>query len=121
MVKLWAKHWVSLKKRPFISFRKQEETNLLLVSIDQSSIGEREIPILAKPLFRHYMSNIFVYLMPTDTEGETTEKSLVHGWELKIGFPIEEAKNFANELLATIELCEKRRETRHKLAVEGEV
>lgn len=118
MAKLWAKHWVTLKKRPFVSFRKQQESNLLLVSIDQSSIGEREIPILAKPLLRHYMSNIFVYLMPSDTEEKTMEKGLVHGWELKLGLPIEEAKAFAQELLATIQLCEKRREKR--LTVEGE-
>ena len=112
--KLWAKHWVTVNKRPFVSFRKEQESNLLLVSIDEGSIGEREIPVMSQVLLRHYMSNIFVYLMPADTDENQIEKSLVHGWELKIGLPIEEAKEFATELLKTIELCEKRREERHK-------
>ena len=115
-IKLWAKHWVTLRDRPLISFRKEQESNILLVSIDESSIGERDIPVMSKLLLRHYMSNVFIYLMPADTKEEQIEKGLVHGWELKIGLPVEEAREFGKELLKTINLCEKRREERHKNA-----
>lgn len=114
-MKLWCKHWVTLSKRPFISFRKDEESNLMLVSIEKDGIGEREIPIHSKPLLRHYMSNIFIYLMPSDAE-ENPDKRLVHGWEVKLGFPVEEAKELVTELTETIELCEERREERHKIS-----
>lgn len=106
-MKLWSKHWLTLKSRSFGPLRK--ESPLVLLSIEDGSIGERDIPVKPKPILRHYMSNIFLYLMP-----EVAEEGSVHGWELKLGFTLDEAKNFIEELLKTIELCEKRREERHK-------
>ena len=113
-MKLWSRHWVTLRSRRFGS--RHEETPFLLLSIDKGTLGEREIPLLAKPVFRHYMSNIFIYLMPATPKEDcpTGQKGLVHGWELKLGMPAEEAKQVANDLLKAIELCEKRREERHK-------
>jgi hypothetical protein len=110
-MKVWAKHWVSLRTRPFTH---RAESPVLLVSIEQGSLGEGQIPVMAKPLFRHYMSNIFIYLMPADQDDKVPKKGLVHNWELKIGLPVEEAKEFAENLLKAIRLCEKRRQERHK-------
>lgn len=112
-MKLWVKHWLTLKSRRFGSLH--QETPFLLLSIDKGALGEREIPVMAKPLFRHYMSNVFMYLMPANAEEDSRiKKGLVHSWELKIGIPLEEAKQLAAELLKAIELCEKRRKERHK-------
>ena len=108
-MKLWARHWLKIQSRKFGSLR--EETPLVLLSIEKGSIGERDIPIESRPIFRHYMSNVFIYFMP---EGEDPPRESVHGWELKLGLPIDEAEKFADELLATIGKCEKRREERHK-------
>lgn len=108
-MKLWAKHWVTFRSRRFGSLRK--ESPLVLLSIEEGSIGERDVPIEPKPLFRHYMSNIFVYLMP---KGEDPRGESVHGWELKIGLTLQEAKGLVNKLLDTIEQCEKRRAERHR-------
>ena len=117
MVKLWSKHWVTFRSRHISSHR--QETPFLALSIEQGTLGEREIPVDTSPEFRHYMSNIFIYLMPPCEEVEKvgdsyTKKGLVHGWELKLGMPIEEAKSFVKELQAIIEACETRRKERHK-------
>ena len=106
-MKLWSRHWLTLKSRRFGPLRK--ESPLVLLSIEDGSIGERDIPVRAKPVLRHYMSNIFLYLMP-----EEAEEGSVHGWELKLGFALDEAKGFLEELSKTIELCEKRREERRR-------
>lgn len=108
-MKLWSKHWLTLRSRRFGPLR--EESPLVLLSIEDGSLGERDIPVQPKPILRHYMSNIFLYLMP---EAEEIEERSVHGWELKIGFTLDEAKTFLGELQETITLCEKRREERHK-------
>lgn len=110
-MKLWSKHWLSLRSR---SFGSRLESPFLLLSVEKGSLGEKEIPVTAKPLFRHYMSNVFMYLMPADAEQANLKKGLVHGWELKLGMPIEEAKEVATRLNEVIELCEKRRGERHK-------
>ncbi|MDH5439037.1 MAG: hypothetical protein OEZ48_00055 [Candidatus Bathyarchaeota archaeon] len=110
-VKLWARNWVTFHSRRFGSLR--EETPLVLLSIEKGSIGERDVPIESKPVLRHYMSNIFVYLMP---KGEDPRGESVHGWELKLGMPLEEAEEFSRDLLATIEHCTRRREERHREA-----
>ena len=104
-MKLWSKHWLLVRSRTFGPLRK--ESPLVLLSIEDGSIGEREIPVKAKPILRHYMNNIFLYLMPEETESES-----VHGWELKIGLPLDEAKALAKDLSHTIALCEKRSEER---------
>ena len=106
---LWARHWVTFRSRRFGSLR--EETPLVLLSMGKGSIGERDIPIESKPIFRHYMTNVFVYLMPKD---DCTAVQSVHGWELKLGMSLEEAEEFAKDLLATIEDCKRRREERRK-------
>ena len=111
-MKLWARHWVTFRSRRFGCSR--EETPLVLLSIEKGSIGERDVPIESKPILRPYMSNVFVYVMP---KGEDPRGESVHGWELKLGMALEEAEEFAKDLLATIEDCKKRREERHK---EGE-
>lgn len=110
-MKLWCKHWLLLRSRRFGA---RSESPLMLLSIEESSLGEREIPVAAKPIFRHYMSNVFMYLMPANAEGQVGEKGLVHGWELKLGIPLEEAKEIAADLMKAIKLCEKRRDARHK-------
>ena len=110
-MKLWSRHWLTLRSR---HFGPRLESPFLLLSIEEGSLGEKAIPVMAKPLFRHYMSNVFMYLMPADSDEQTSKKGLVHGWELKIGLPIEEAKEVVSELMKVIELCEKRREERHK-------
>lgn len=109
-MKLWSKHWLTLRSRRFGA---RLESPFLLLSIEKGSLGEREIPVVAKPVFRHYMSNVFMYLMPAEAD-TAPEKGLVHGWELKLGMPLEEAKQVVSELMKVIELCEKRREERHK-------
>ena len=108
-MKLWAKNWITFRSRRFGSLR--EETPLVLLSIEKGSIGERDIPIEAKPILRHYMSNVFVYLMPKseDPRGES-----VHGWELKLGMALEEAEAFLKDLMLTIQKCKLRRGERHK-------
>jgi len=88
----------------------------LLLSVEKDALGERQIPVTATPVFRHYMSNIFIYLMPADLEADIVQKGLVHGWELKVGMSVEEAKQFAAELLKTIALCEERRRERREKA-----
>ena len=108
-MKLWSKHWLTLQSRRFGFAPLRQEAPLILLSIEEGSLGERDIPVKAKPILRHYMSNIFLYLMP-----EETEEGSVHGWELKLGFTLEEAKTFLEELQETITLCEKRREERHR-------
>lgn len=110
-MKLWSKHWLTLKSR---YFGPRLESPFLLLSVEESSLGEKQIPVLAKPVFRHYMSNVFMYLMPATAEVDSIEKGLVHGWELKIGMPLEEAKQVVTELMKVVELCEKRRQERHK-------
>lgn len=118
-MKVWVKHWVSLYTRPFTH---RAESPVLLVSIEKGGLGEGQLPVMAKPMFRHYMSNIFVYLMPasqSDSVVQTTpenvpEKGLVHNWELKLGMSLAEAKEFVTEFMKAIELCEERREERHK-------
>ena len=114
-MKLWARNWVTFKSRRVGSSR--EETPLVLLSIEKGSIGERDIPIEAKPILRHYMSNIFIYLMPKseDPRGES-----VHGWELKLGMALEEAEEFLKELMLTIQKCKLRRGERHKELREAE-
>jgi len=113
-VKLWSKHWVTLTSRPFTH---RVDAPLLLLSVEKGALGEREIPVTAEPVFRHYMSNVFIYLMPAaDLEADIVQKGLVHGWELKVGMSVEEAKQFAAELLKTIDLCEKRRQERRQKA-----
>ena len=111
-MKLWVKHWLTLRSRRFGSLH--QETSFLLLSVDKQTLGEREIPVMAKPLFRHYMSNVFMYLMPATAEMDAIGKGLVHGWELKLGMPVEEAKQVVTEFMKAIELCEKRRQERHK-------
>lgn len=122
-MKLWVKHWVTLRSRRF--GLRLEEAPFLLFSIDKATLGEKEIPVVAKPEFRHWMSNVFMYLMPATAEVDSvlegdsnsrqrTGKGLVHGWELKLGMPVEEAKQVVNNLMRAIEACEKRREERHK-------
>ncbi|NVM23321.1 MAG: hypothetical protein HWN68_16245 [Desulfobacterales bacterium] len=106
-MKLWSKHWLTLKSRSFGPLRR--ESPLVLLSIEDGSIGERDIPVRAKPILRHYMSNIFLYLMPAEAE-----EGSVHGWELKLGFALDEAKDFLEELSKTIESCEKRMIERHR-------
>ena len=108
-MKLWARHWVTFRSRRFGSLKK--ETPLVLLSIEEGSIGERDVPIESKPTFRHYMSNIFIYLMP---KGKEPRGESVHGWELKLGLALPEAEDFTKNLLATIKQCKKRREERHK-------
>lgn len=110
MVKLWVRHWVTLTSRPFPRLR-ETEFPVLLVSVEKHSLGERQVPVMAKPEFRHYMSNIFVYFM---RESVDAEKGLAHNWEIKLGIPLEEAKELAGDFLEAIKLCEKRREERHK-------
>lgn len=110
-MKVWVKHWVSVYTRPFTH---RAESPVLLVSIEKGGLGEGQIPVMAKPVFRHYMSNVFIYLMSADQDDNVSKKGLVHNWELKLGMPVEEAKEFVIELLKNIELCEKRREKRHK-------
>ena len=112
-MKVWARHWVTLRSRPFTH---RIDAPLLLLSIEKATLGEGQIPVTAKPQFRHYMSNVFIYFMPPKQDDTATlqQKGLVHDWELKIGMPVEEARQFATELLKTIEFCEKRREERHK-------
>ena len=109
-MKVWVKHWVSLHTRPVT---RKAESPVLLVSIEQGSLGEGQLPVMAKPVLRHYMSNVFIYLMPADQD-DNVSKGLIHNWELKLGMPVEEAKQFAENLLKAIELCEKRRQERHK-------
>ena len=113
-MKLWARHWLQIRSRKFGSLR--EETPLALLSIEKGSIGERDVPIESKPILRHYMSNIFVYLMPKkeDPIGSPPNRGSVHGWELKLGMALEEAEEFSTDLLVTIDQCKKRREERHK-------
>ena len=108
-MKLWARNWVTFHSRRFGSLR--EETPLVLLSIEKGTIGERDVPIESKPILRPYMSNVFVYLMPKDNCVATQS---VHGWELKLGMSLEEAEEFAKDLIETIEKCKKRREERHK-------
>ena len=108
-MKLWARHWLKIQSRKFGSLR--EEAPLVLLSIEKGAIGEGADPVQCKPVLRPYMSNIFIYFMP---EGEDPPGESVHGWELKLGLPLEEAEEFADKLLATIGKCEKRREERHK-------
>lgn len=110
-MKVWVKHWVSVHTRPFTH---RAESPVLLVSIEKGSLGEGQIPVMAKPVFRHYMSNVFIYLMQPSEGDNVPKKGLVHNWELKLGMPVEEAKEFAENLLKAIRLCEKRREERHK-------
>lgn len=111
-MKLWSKHWVTLNSRP-LSRRSEAEVPLLLVSIEKDTLASH-IPIITKPVFRHYMSNVFMYLMPADADVDSSKRGLVHGWELKLGMPIEEAKELVSQLIEAIELSEKRREERHK-------
>ena len=107
-IKLWARHWITFRSRKFGSLR--EETPFMLLYVEKGSIGERDIPVAAKPLFRHWMSNVFIYLMP---EGADQGES-VHGWELKIGLTLEAAQEFVEKLTKTIEDCVRRRDERHK-------
>ena len=119
-MKLWARHWLQIRSRKFGSLR--EETPLALLSIEKGSIGERDVPIESRPILRHYMSNVFVYLMPKGEEPgkkwvdqpTLSKGESVHGWELKLGMALEEAEGLAKDLIETIEACKKRREERHK-------
>ncbi|MDH5462494.1 MAG: hypothetical protein OEX09_09785 [Candidatus Bathyarchaeota archaeon] len=119
-MKVWVKHWVSLHTRPVT---RKAESPVLLVSIEQGSLGEGQLPVMAKPVLRHYMSNVFIYLMPrteddnvahVTPENNVPTKGLVHNWELKLGMSLEEAKEFVTEFMKAIELCKERREERHK-------
>ena len=111
-MRLWSRHWLTLRSRSFGPLGRKSP--LVLLSIEDGSIGSRDIPVKAKPILRHFMSNIFLYLMP---EGEEAEEGSVHGWELKLGFALDVAKDFLEELSKIIDLCEKRREERHKSEV----
>ena len=123
-MKLWARNWITFRSRRFGSLR--EETPLVLLSVEKGSIGERDVPIEAKPILRHYMSNVFIYLMPKGEVNDSTStlkysESLsnptgesVHGWELKLGMSLEEAEEFLKELMLTIQKCKLRRGERHK-------
>lgn len=107
-VRLWVKHWLIIRSRKFGSFR--EETPLALISVEKASLGERDLPVEPELRLRHWMSNLFIYLMPEGAEQEDS----VHGWEVKIGLTLEAAQELVEGLTKTIQECLRRKEERRK-------